>query len=256
VLVRGTKKLFLKWIGRALKQKRIRFPESNEPVRWKPIPQFSFELVRPTWKTGTFRKQAKRVPPSRWSGRTCSKTRQHQRVNHHSSDVHPLPPRPHLPVTQPPAILHSRQAKRRRPLLNRTLRDRDGLVEALNERIVPRLGSVPPGSCLHASVLGRGRKQPAFAARFPLCCRRLLNSRIAISGLIPAFPLTTLLRACRVTLSTFAPSVNAQAHSLKAIVPHNLAGVDGILHGHGFFLLFSGSRSTQRPGHGRLQTGI
>jgi len=34
VLVRGTKKLFLKWIGRALKQKRIRFPESNGPVRW------------------------------------------------------------------------------------------------------------------------------------------------------------------------------------------------------------------------------
>ena len=34
VLVRGTKKLFLKWIGRALRQKRIQFPEDNGPVCW------------------------------------------------------------------------------------------------------------------------------------------------------------------------------------------------------------------------------
>ena len=34
VLVNGTKRLFLKWIGRALRQKRIRFPEGNGPVRW------------------------------------------------------------------------------------------------------------------------------------------------------------------------------------------------------------------------------
>ena len=34
VLVSGTKKLFLKWIGRALRQKRIQFPEGNGPVRW------------------------------------------------------------------------------------------------------------------------------------------------------------------------------------------------------------------------------
>jgi hypothetical protein len=34
VLVRGTKKVFLKWIGRALRQKRIRFPEDSTPVRW------------------------------------------------------------------------------------------------------------------------------------------------------------------------------------------------------------------------------
>jgi hypothetical protein len=32
VLVSGTKKLFLKWIGRALRQKGIRFPEGNRPV--------------------------------------------------------------------------------------------------------------------------------------------------------------------------------------------------------------------------------
>ena len=34
VLVTGTKRLFLKWIGWALRQKRILFPEGNGPVRW------------------------------------------------------------------------------------------------------------------------------------------------------------------------------------------------------------------------------
>jgi hypothetical protein len=34
VLVRGTKKLFLKWIRRALRQKRIEVPACNGPVRW------------------------------------------------------------------------------------------------------------------------------------------------------------------------------------------------------------------------------
>ena len=34
VLVRGSKKVFLKWTGRALRQKRIDFPESNGPVCW------------------------------------------------------------------------------------------------------------------------------------------------------------------------------------------------------------------------------
>jgi len=34
VLVSGTKKLFLKWIGRALRQKRIEVPACNGPVRW------------------------------------------------------------------------------------------------------------------------------------------------------------------------------------------------------------------------------
>jgi len=34
VLVRGSKKVFLKWIGRGLRQKRITFPESNGPVCW------------------------------------------------------------------------------------------------------------------------------------------------------------------------------------------------------------------------------
>ncbi len=34
VLVSGTKKIFLKWIGRALRRKQIRFPEENGPLRW------------------------------------------------------------------------------------------------------------------------------------------------------------------------------------------------------------------------------
>jgi len=34
VLVSGTKKLFLKWIGKALRKNRIRFPEGNGPVLW------------------------------------------------------------------------------------------------------------------------------------------------------------------------------------------------------------------------------
>ena len=34
VLVSGTKKMFLKWIGGALRQKRIQFPEGIGPVRW------------------------------------------------------------------------------------------------------------------------------------------------------------------------------------------------------------------------------
>jgi len=35
VLVTGTKKMFLKWIGTALRQKRIPFPEANGPVQWR-----------------------------------------------------------------------------------------------------------------------------------------------------------------------------------------------------------------------------
>jgi hypothetical protein len=34
VLVSGTKKVFLKWIGRALRQRRTQFPECNGSVRW------------------------------------------------------------------------------------------------------------------------------------------------------------------------------------------------------------------------------
>ena len=40
VLVSGTKKTFLKWIGRALRRKEIRFPEENGPVRWTQTQSF------------------------------------------------------------------------------------------------------------------------------------------------------------------------------------------------------------------------
>jgi hypothetical protein len=44
VLVSGTKKLFLKWIGKALRQKRIRFPEGNGAVCWSP-PYSFFRII-------------------------------------------------------------------------------------------------------------------------------------------------------------------------------------------------------------------
>jgi len=34
VLVTGTKRVFLKWIGKALRRGQIRFPEDNGPIRW------------------------------------------------------------------------------------------------------------------------------------------------------------------------------------------------------------------------------
>jgi hypothetical protein len=43
VLVRGSKKVFLKWIGRALRHKRIAFPESNGSIRWN-LPASFFRI--------------------------------------------------------------------------------------------------------------------------------------------------------------------------------------------------------------------
>ncbi len=40
VLVSGTKKTFLKWIGKALRRKDIRFPQENGPVRWTQSTRF------------------------------------------------------------------------------------------------------------------------------------------------------------------------------------------------------------------------
>ena len=34
VLISGTKKAYLKWIGSALRRQQIRFPEENGPIRW------------------------------------------------------------------------------------------------------------------------------------------------------------------------------------------------------------------------------
>ena len=51
VLVSGTKKMFLKWIGRALRRKDIQFPGENGPVRWTqtrsffPVGENDFEAL-------------------------------------------------------------------------------------------------------------------------------------------------------------------------------------------------------------------
>jgi hypothetical protein len=50
VLVTGTKKMFLKWIGSALRQKRIRFPETNGPVHWS-VSQDFFRVSEPEMET-------------------------------------------------------------------------------------------------------------------------------------------------------------------------------------------------------------
>lgn len=52
-------------------------------------------------------------------------------------------------------------------------------------------------------------------------------SRIAISGLIPDFPLTMLLSAC----------CHRQAQRHKAIMPNDATGMHGVFHEHGGFLL-------------------
>ncbi len=40
VLVKGNKQTFLKWIGRALRERLIRLPEQSGPISWK-LPQFA-----------------------------------------------------------------------------------------------------------------------------------------------------------------------------------------------------------------------
>ena len=60
-----------------------------------------------------------------------------------------------------------------------------------------------------------------------------LASRIAISGLIAALPFTTLLRACRVTPRTFAPSVTDSPKWFKASGAGRCVRDGGIFHGHG-----------------------
>ena len=54
VLVGGSKRLFMKWIGRAIKQKRIAFPESDGPIHWR-LRQLLFGVDENT--------QADSVPP-------------------------------------------------------------------------------------------------------------------------------------------------------------------------------------------------
>ena len=52
VLVSGTKKLFLKWIRNALRQKRIEVPDRNGPVRWNLANSF-FRVGKDDQEDGT-----------------------------------------------------------------------------------------------------------------------------------------------------------------------------------------------------------
>jgi hypothetical protein len=61
VLVSGTKKLFLKWIGKALRQKRIRFPESNGSVRWSLSCSF-FPIRAPDLEEGNLQEISEENP--------------------------------------------------------------------------------------------------------------------------------------------------------------------------------------------------
>jgi hypothetical protein len=54
VLVSGTKKLFLKWIRRALRQKRIEVPDCSGPVRWSLAHSF-FQVGKGAGPTGEAR---------------------------------------------------------------------------------------------------------------------------------------------------------------------------------------------------------
>ena len=55
MLVSGTKKLFLKWIGTALRQKRIEVPDYNGPVRWSLANSF-FRIHQDDLEDGTGQK--------------------------------------------------------------------------------------------------------------------------------------------------------------------------------------------------------
>jgi hypothetical protein len=61
VLVSGTKKLFLKWIRRALRQKRIEVPDRNEPVRWNLAHSF-FQAGKDDLGEGTIQELGEDTP--------------------------------------------------------------------------------------------------------------------------------------------------------------------------------------------------
>jgi hypothetical protein len=61
VMVSGTKKLFLKWIRRALRQKRIEVPDRNGPVRWTLAHSF-FRIGRNDLGEGTLQELGEDSP--------------------------------------------------------------------------------------------------------------------------------------------------------------------------------------------------
>jgi len=61
VLVSGTKKLFLKWIRSALRQKRIEVPDHNGPVRWSLAHSF-FRINQNDVEEGTRQEPSEESP--------------------------------------------------------------------------------------------------------------------------------------------------------------------------------------------------
>ena len=70
VLVSGTKKLFLKWIRRALRQKRIEVPDRMGRSAGASS-MVSSESARLTCRRRVTRRPAKRVPPREFDPRSC-----------------------------------------------------------------------------------------------------------------------------------------------------------------------------------------
>ena len=72
VLVSGTKKLFLKWIRSALRQKRIEVPDCNGPVRWNLARSF-FQVEKdelgeePIHEIGEDNQTSQEAPSESWS---------------------------------------------------------------------------------------------------------------------------------------------------------------------------------------------
>jgi hypothetical protein len=61
VLVSGSKKIFLKWIGRGLRRKQIQFPDQNGPVRWTQTNSF-FPVGETDLESGSQRGESKDSP--------------------------------------------------------------------------------------------------------------------------------------------------------------------------------------------------
>jgi hypothetical protein len=72
VLVRGTKKLFLKWIGKALRKNCIRFPEGNGPVCWSLFTTFfRVSEVRPDDESSKEVHGEHSLMPATEEGKSC-----------------------------------------------------------------------------------------------------------------------------------------------------------------------------------------
>jgi len=64
-----------------------------------------------------------------------------------------------------------------------------------------------------------------------------LDRRIAISGLIPDLPFTTLLRAWTGDTERLRASGYGESQRFEAIVANDATGMNGVFHGHRFYAL-------------------